>query len=241
MTEDGGHVCEIGLQGTTTFRKVPVEPGDLPSVPEIDLLMNDVSTRFMGNADREVVTKSYLDMRKQVEAYERELIPRLVRWADEAMTSRSLKVRCLTAIFLFIFVSCPLGMGLWVMIEYSLRYFRVGKYSDPGAGVPQGTLDLYTACLGVLAILFALVIPLLSRIVRAHVAHLADMLCCRSQKRPLKYTFNWSLICSPPFISPASKKDGVVKLGGCECALPGEVPPKEQTDAPSHDCAKLCA
>lgn len=235
MTEDGGHVCEIGLPGlheTTTFRKVPVAPGDLPNVTEMESLINDKSTRFMGKADRAVVTDTYLDMRKQVEAYQRELIPRLVRWADEAMTSESRNVRCLTAIFLFIFVFCSLGFGFTVVIEYSLRYFRAGTLS-------QGTLDLYLACLGVPAILFALVIPLLSRIVRAHVAHLVDMLCCRSQKRPLQYTFNWSLICSPPFISREDPASKIVKLGGCECALEGvvEVPPdpKEQTDAPSQD------
>ena len=112
-----------------------------------------------------------------------------------------------------------LGKGLWTIIDYGLiRYFvkqewevcsykytdefgRVKFYAPYLYGCQDGNnpADLYNALLGVPGVLFALAFPLLSRIVRAHLAYLTDILCCRPHKTPLNYTFNWSLICKPPF------------------------------------------
>ena len=66
MTEGGGHAYELGVG------PVPVSKGVLPSVEIMRMLFNDESTRFGDPKDREVVTKGYLDLRREVEAFEKE-------------------------------------------------------------------------------------------------------------------------------------------------------------------------
>ena len=80
MTTGGGHSYELGVG------KVPVAPGRLPTVPEMDALFNHSSTRFIGNADRSKVSKGYLELRAKLEAYDEEHTPAIVRAADTLMT-----------------------------------------------------------------------------------------------------------------------------------------------------------
>ena len=58
---------------TGAYGPVPVSKGVLvPSVEIMRMLLNDESTRFGDPKDREVVTKGYLDLRREVEAFEKE-------------------------------------------------------------------------------------------------------------------------------------------------------------------------
>lgn len=69
----GGHAYELGVG------KVPVEPGQLPSVEAMEALFRHESTRFLGKADREVVSSGYLELRRKLESYDKEHVPGLVR------------------------------------------------------------------------------------------------------------------------------------------------------------------
>ena len=80
MTAGGGHAYELGVGRAT------VPWGKLPSEARMDQLFTHKSTRFMGNADRDVVSKGYLDLRKKLEAYDKEAIPWVVKRADDLMT-----------------------------------------------------------------------------------------------------------------------------------------------------------
>ena len=90
MTEGGGHAYELGVGRAPVARS-----GRLPSVQEMKALFQHESTRFIGNADREAVSKGYLELREKLKAYDEERVPKAVRFADKLMTSTDGNYRCI--------------------------------------------------------------------------------------------------------------------------------------------------
>ena len=135
MTEGSGHVYELGVGhvGVTHGRRLGVE--------QMEALFKHESTRFIGQADREMVCGQYLDLRKKLEAYDEGRIPCFVRLIDNMMTGDGYALRRGAAL-----LYCPLC--------YLIFYIAEG----------------YTLFGIFLTLVWLSVFTLPSRIVRAHLA-----------------------------------------------------------------------
>ena len=186
MTAGGGHAYELGVG------KAPVSFGELPSEEEMKKLFELKSTRFIGNADRKTVSDGYLKLRKDLEAYDEQRVPWLVRKADESMKgddNRAVFIR----VFLVVSPLVLVGVGI-LSVGANVGILSVGAVLLP------------------FAFPLVAVLTLSSRIVRAH---LAAVLCCR-KRDSLDYTFHCSL-CKAPFRKRTKPKaESVVP----DCFLP---------------------
>lgn len=149
-TEGGGHAYELGVG------PVPVTKGVLPSVEIMRRLFNDESTRFFNPNDRTAVTEMYLDLRRNVEAFEKQ--GRLERMMDAIFTESTRSARrwryviiagfcssTMVAIpgiilssmtddsvgYLMLFISAPLILVLCCLVSWS-RIFRARLLGQSG-------------------------------------------------------------------------------------------------------------
>ena len=197
MTANGGHAYELGVG------KVPAEHGRLPSVSAMEALFRHESTRFIGKADREIVSQSYLELRRKLEEYDEEHVLRLVRTVDWLVSSSE---AC----------ACVLRVLLWVVTP--LLFVALAATGEIDAVV--------ILTLTGLAAFAASILP--SRVVQAH---LAACLGYRSRDS-LVHSFHCSLI-RPPFREeratplPQQQHDAPAAelLNVPECFLPRERKP----------------
>ena len=165
-TARGGHAYELGVG------KVPVAYGRLPSVKEMEALFQHESTRFIGRADRDVVSKGYLDLRAKLEAYDEEQVPLLMRAVDQIWTSSDSVHAFGRVLFFGVIPMGLIGSGIQASVDTEWVILLL---------VPLMSI-FYTT----------FIIP--SRIVGAYLAYLFG---CRSRDS-LEYSFHCSL-CKPPF------------------------------------------
>lgn len=200
MTAGGGHAHELGIG------KAPVARGQLPSVQEMEVLFHHESTRFIGTADRDHVSQSYLQLRKELEDYDERRVSMLVRASEWLLTDSGGILRRGVLARVLLLVVVPLlfvGIGIVGAVSFQLV---VGSIT-------------WT----VIAILTVAGFTLPSRIVRAL---LAAGLGYRTRDS-LEYTFHYSLI-QPPFrrrtqtllIGIALASDSGVELVVPSCFLP---------------------
>jgi len=164
-----GHAYELGVG------KVRVRYGQLPSVGEMEALFRHKTTRFIGSADRDIVSQSYLELRRKLYKYDEERVPRLVRFTDELYTSDATAAPVLRGLLV-----CVMPLGL-VVAAIVVRTFDV---SSPSLAF---TFSLF-------AVVWTAGVSLPSRIVRAH---LAAALGYRT-RGSLQHTLHCSLL-TPPF------------------------------------------
>ena len=171
LTEGGGHAYELGIG------PVPVRGGVLPSFWQMAKLFYHESTRFGNPKDQEGVTKSYLELREKVVAFE-DAKGTLVRNADDRLSGEDVSAAKKRRQVLFLLLLTG-GIGPIAGLIFLSR--------------PGSIVNFVIMCLAFHVIIWA-VFVLPSRILRAH---LAALLCCRPRDS-LEYSFHCSLT-QPPF------------------------------------------
>ena len=182
MTEGGGHAYELGVG------KAPVAYGRLPSVQEMEALFQHESTRFIGNADRDAVSKGYLELRAKLKAYDEECVPKWVRLADKVMTGSDKSDGQARVLLVVVTLSLP---PLAILTQGGATWLQSIVYAEEVI-LPAAVIGYIASVLPIILIAPSLLLS--SRIVRAH---LAAAFGYRSRDS-LEYTFHCS-IRTPPF------------------------------------------
>lgn len=193
MTAGGGHAYELGKG---PFRVVH---GMQPTIAEMEKVFNHESTRFMGKADEKDVCKTYVALRKELEAYEeihRGCQEKCTTCCDTMLTEDDKDQRCgRLSVILFGIILYPCLVFTMGILLYLATPSNVSTLVFALAGGP-----------GLSAIIFALLIAL-SRIFRAHVEAMFGL----RPRDSLRYAFHRSLL-KPPF-RPRSQSKGSITSG----------------------------